>query len=156
MSMFKSIFDKLLGKQAPQAPAQSDFLNEWDKKRKARIVEAEGEIKEWLTARVKEKGTLNFSWESGNDEGFVDFEEYNDAEQRQFDTLEMYIIDVLDIPDAGEFQMIGNGTFYLIENTLKVMHSSIFREIVDYDEVTGKEIFGKGNEDKGDVVLFTV
>lgn len=166
MSLFKSIFDKLLGNKSSQPSVESkaplhntgknDFLSRWEKERQENVIRAAAEIKDWLTAKVKEKGTLNFSWESGNDEAFIDFKEYNNAEQKQFDTLEMYIINALDIPDAGSFQMTGNGTFYIIDNTMKVVHSSVLREILDYDEQTDKEVFGNSDEAKGDVTLFTI
>lgn len=155
MSLFKSIFDKLLG-TSNSAPQTNDFMSRWEKERQENIVKAQAEIKEWLTEKVKEKGTLNFSWESGNDEAFLEFEEYNDAEQDQYQTLEMYIIDSLEIPDAGSFQMTGNGTLYIADKVMKVVHSSILREIVDYDEKTNEEIFGNSDEDKGEVDLFTI
>ncbi|SFW61234.1 hypothetical protein [Chitinophaga sancti] len=171
MNAFKSFFDKLLGNKASQAFPENtslpktkpgaafnynDFRAEHEKKRLTSIQEGEAAIKDWLIARVKEKGTMNFSWESGNDEALVEFNEYNDAEQEQFDTLEWYIINLLDIPDAGEFKMIGNGSFYSADNAIKLMHSSTLREIVDYDEKTGDEVYGKSDEDKGDILLFTI
>lgn len=157
MSLFKSIFDKLLGnKPAQDTHTPAPALSRWEIERQENIRKAETAIKGWLTEKVKEKGTLNFSWESGNDEAFLEFEEYNDAEQDQYETLEMYIVDSLEIPDAGPFQMTGNGTLYIADNVMKVMHSSILREIVDYDEKTEEEIFGNTDEEKGDVALFTI
>lgn len=167
MNAFKSFFDKLLGNKPSQASPENapqpaaafnyaDFRVEMETKRKANIQQAATAIKDWLIARIKEKGTLNFSWESGNDEALVEFNEYNDAEQEQFDNLEWYIINVLDIPDAGEFQMTGNGSFYTADNTVKVIYSSTLREIVGYDEDTEDEEYGKSEEDKGDIMLFTI
>lgn len=70
--------------------------------------------------------------------------------------LEEYIMDKLDIPSAGEFSMTGSGSIYLAGNTVKLKHSSVIKELVDYNEETEEEIYG-GEEvtSSGDEVIFT-
>ncbi len=137
-------------------PQLNDFMARWEKKRNERIKEAEERLKDWIILSIKEKGSLPFTWESGNDEAFVTFRDNNEAEEDNFQDLEEYIVDKLDIPDAGEFRMDGSGTLYLADNQVKAKYSSVIKGITDYDEETDAVTYSEEEHDSGDKVLFMV
>jgi hypothetical protein len=70
--------------------------------------------------------------------------------------LEEYIIDKLDIPDAGEFTMNGSGMIYIADNAVKAKYSSIMKAVIDYDETTEEEIYSEEEQSSDDKVLFDI
>jgi len=144
-------------KNDQEMPARTnDHMVLWQTKRNKRIKEAEEKLKDWIIRSITEKGSLAFTWESGNDEAFVEFNDYNEVEQDKFECLEEYIVDKLNIPDAGEFSMNGNGTLYIADNFVKAKYSSTMKGIIDYDEATETEIYSEEELDSGDKDLFAV
>jgi len=138
-------------------PAEvNNYRDRWEKERLERIVAAEGKLKDWIIVSVRTRGSLAFSWESGNDEAFVTFKDYDEASKENFQELEDYVIDKLNIPDAGEFQMNGQGTIYIADGLVKTSYSSIMKELLDYDEETQTEVYSEEEQDSGDKVLFGI
>lgn len=160
MGLIDKLFGNLFGKstQTPKSPepATGDYMARWEKERQERIQAAELRLKDWVATMVKEKGGLPFTWESGNDEAFVTFKDSSEAEQENFQDLEEYIVDKLNIPDAGEFEMTGSGTVYIDDNFVKAKYSSTMKAIIDYDEETEQEVYSEEEEDSGDKVLFSL
>jgi hypothetical protein len=160
MSFISNFINKLLGKgqSQKQMPIQpnNNYLQQWEKEREKRVIEAEARLKNWILALLKQKGTLSFSWESGGDEAFVTFADRTDADEEKFQDMEEYIVNKLDIPDAGEFQMNGNGKIYIENNLVRVKYSSTIKEIIDYDEETEEEIYSNEEQDSGDQILFSI
>jgi hypothetical protein len=160
MSLISRFLKKIFGnkKDENEKIKQSNnfFITKWQNERKARINEAEQNLKDWLISLVNDKKSLQFSWESGNDEAFVSFQDYKEIDEEKFQDLEEYIIDKLEIPDAGEFQMNGKGTIYLENNYLKVKYSSIMKATIDFNEETEEEIFSEEEQDNGEKNLFAV
>jgi hypothetical protein len=155
--LLKKLFDNNHQKVEPPMPPNDNYMDKWEKEREERIIAAEERLKGWVTASLKGKASLSFSWESGNDEAFVTFQDKTGADKAKFEDLENYIIDKLDIPDVGEFQMNGSGTIYIENNLAKVKYSSTIRASIDFNEETGEEIFSEeGEEDSGDKVLFAI
>src|SRR5688572_14670893 len=100
-------FKKLFGgasDPAQQKQRYEEMNAAWEKERQEKMAGAEVRLRSWVVSLVKEKGSLPFSWESGNDEGFVTFPDNDDVNDARFNDLEEYIVDKLDIPSAGEFQ----------------------------------------------------
>lgn len=160
MNLFKRIWQYITGNNKEQkdiipAPSATGYLERWEQERQKRIAAAEVVLKPWLSAKVKEKGELSFKWESGGDEAFVTFDNKNEDEENLFFDLEGYIIDKLDIPDAGEFTMTGNGVIYSNHNEIRVRYSSVLRGIIDFDEEKEEEIYGEEEKDNADIILFT-
>ncbi len=163
MSILKNIWQKIFGnnndaskKSTATSPSTStDYLSKWQKERQERAAAAETNLKDWLIAHLQKK-EMPFSWESGNDEAFVEFEDFTTAEEDQFTDLEEYIINKLDIPDAGEFNMNGNGAIFIEGNAVKAKYQSMLKNIVDYNEDTDEEIYGEEESDRGERVLFTI
>jgi hypothetical protein len=94
MSFIKKLLSSLFGNGKPKQPrteyipqprpAVENYMDRWERERNERIRSAEEKIKDWLVASLKEKGKMEFSWESGNDEAFVTFKEnnYEDGPER--------------------------------------------------------------------------
>jgi len=160
MGLISNILKRLFGSSQQKAEKtiqpSANYFASWEKERAERIVAAEARLKDWLVASVKEKGNLGFSWESGNDEAFVTVQDKSDKEEEKFEDLEEYIIDKLDIPDAGEFQMNGSGIIYLENNLIKAKYSSTMKALIDFNEETGEEIYSEEEHDSDDKVLFAV
>ena len=172
MSLISGLLSKIFGKRNVEKPAPArqpsanndqvaplqlnDFMARWEKERNERIKAAEEKLKDWIILSIREKGSPAFTWESGNDEAFVTFKDSNEADENNFQDLEEYIVDKLDIPDAGEFRMDGSGTLYLADNLVKAKYSSIIKGITDYDEDTDAVTYSEEEHDSGDKVLFMV
>lgn len=139
-----------------QPKTAKDYLADWENERKERIKNYEVQLKEWILKLLKEKGQLAFTWESGNDEGFITFKDFNEAEENNFMHLEGFIVDAIDIPSAGEFQMNGEGDIYIDNGLVKVKHKSVTKLLIDYDEENEKEIYDAGESESGDLTLFAI
>lgn len=167
MGILNKLFGKLFGSKPQQQPAAqsaspfdesnvSKYMAKWEKERLERVARAELTLKDTLISYIKDKKELTFTWESGNDEAFITFGDTTPENEHYMMELEEYIMDKLDIPSAGEFSMTGSGSIYLAGNTVKLKHSSVIKELVDYNEETEEEIYG-GEEvtSSGDEVIFT-
>lgn len=158
MGLISSFLKKIFGtgrQQNNQGLTISDAdIRKWKKEDEERLILVENQVKDWLTEYLKANGDIKFSWESGNDEGFVTFENGVSEDEDNFEDLEDYITTKLEIPSAGEFQMTGKGTIYLENNSVKAKYSSIFKTTIDFDEETEEEIFSEDEHDSGDVVLY--
>jgi hypothetical protein len=142
--------------QEPQ-PGLNDYMSKWEAERQRRIQALEGQLKDWLTAIVKEKGYLSFTWESGNDEGFISFKEQPERDKAEYNRLEEYLFDKLDIPSAGEFRMDGEAVLYIQDNQVRVRYSSLYKEMIDYDEDTDTEVYGNEEVVDGkDELMFNI
>lgn len=133
-----------------------DYLARWETERQERMQAAEVRLKDWLVSLLKKEGNLTFSWESGNDEAFVTVKHKEATEEENVEDLEEYLIDKLEIPDAGEFRMDGRGTIYIEGNFVRAKYSSVMKGVIDYNEETEEEIFSEEVEDKGDRILFQI
>jgi hypothetical protein len=163
MGIFNKLINAIFGKKnipsknaasASSSDGMSNYMDKWEQQRLKRISEAENSLKDWIISHVAEKGSLPFSWESGGDEAFVTFEHIEDDDDI-YEEMYRYIIDKLNIPDAGEFEMNGKGEIYKDGNMLHVRYGSVIKYLVDYNEETGEEIYNEKEEtDSGDMVLF--
>lgn len=153
MVLISGFFKRLFGKKNEQTKVEN-YMDSWGKERQQRIVNAEARLKDFIVSSLKEKGKLTFSWESGHDEAFVTFDDKDDSKEDDFFDLEEYIVYKLDIPDAGEFQMNGNGTLYIQDNFVRAKYSSTMKETIDYNEDTDEEIFDEEIVESNDISLF--
>lgn len=156
ISLIKKLFGTKKQESTSYTPAHMDYMARHEKERQERMVAAEKRIKGWVTASLKDKGSLLFSWESGNDEAFVTFQDTTESNRDDFQDLEEYIIDKLDIPDAGEFQMNGRGKIYIENNLVRAEYSSVMKGMIDYNEETDEAVFSEEELDSGDKVLFSI
>ncbi|EHQ25039.1 hypothetical protein [Mucilaginibacter paludis] len=158
MSLIINFLRGLFGNN-PKGAAKSttnDYMQRWEEDRRKSIKATEQRLGNWIIALVNQKGSLPFSWESGNDEAFLTFTDFTEAEEDNFMDLEQYIINKLDIPDAGEFEMTGSGTIYITGNSVRVKYSSTIKGVIDYDEETDQEIYSEEEQDSGDELLFSI
>lgn len=164
MGLLNNLFQKLFGKpieakNTSQATQVENYMERWERERQSRITEAENNLKDWIIKHLKEKGSLPFSWESGNDEAFVTFKDAANTsgdEEAKFFDMEQYMIDKLDIPDAGEFQMNGNGTITIDNNNAIVKYSSTVKMLLDFNEETEEEIYSEEEKESGEKILFSL
>jgi hypothetical protein len=70
--------------------------------------------------------------------------------------MEEYIVNKLEIPDAGEFSMTGQGSMYIEGRFVKAKYSSVIKGVVDFNEETETEVYGVAEEDSGDRKLFEI
>lgn len=165
MSIINNLLAKLFGRRQEQKATtmntqtsnqHSDFIPSWRQEDMKRMNAMELEIRNWLITTLKELGSLPFSWESGNDEAFITFKDWSEAQGYEFETLEEYIILKLDIPDAGEFNMTGEGIIYIENGQVKAKFSSLMKEVTDYNEETEQEIYGEEIVSTGNELLFVI
>lgn len=158
MGLINNLLKKVFGdnQKKPETSPQpnTSFMARWEKERQERIADAQKRLKDWILKLLNEKESLPFTWESGNDEAFLTFQDSTDADRENFEDLENYMIDKLDIPSAGEFQMNGSGMIYMANGIARLKYSSIFKTTIDFNEETEEEIFGEEEQDGGDIVLF--
>lgn len=150
-----NLFSKLLKLFGKKTDSEFDF-SIWQLGEQKRIKEMENEIKIWLIPYLKENETLPFSWESGGDDGFVTIESVNETYEDAYINLEEYLINQLEIPTAGEFEMNGKGTLYIENNFVKVKYSSTMKETIDFNEETEEAIYSEEEFDSGDSNLFAI
>ena len=71
-----------------------------------------------------------------------------------FFPLEEYVVSKLEIPDAGEFSMTGQGTLYIEGDFVKAKYSSVMKVLTDFNEETQTEVYGEEYKDSDDRKLF--
>lgn len=166
MSIFNFISDLFSKKnEFPNAsdletyqPLTNENLDEWERELKSRINVLELKVKDRMVDFIKSNDNhLKFSWDSGNDEAFLNFEGYNNSfDNEEFWELEEYLILKLEIPDAGEFEMHGEG-FLTIENDIVAADFwSTMRFMEDYDEEKDEEIWSETQTEKKVEKLFQI
>lgn len=159
MSWLSKAFSKLFHKSGQSSqPVVSErqsatFMN-WRSKEKEYIAAAELRLKNWIVDTIQRNNGLEFTWESGNDESFLEFMTYKEEEQDKYADLEMYLTYKLDIPDAGEFEMTGQGKLYIQNNIVFADYSSELRELVDFNEET-EEVYGEAEKETNNKELFS-
>ncbi|WP_312075777.1 hypothetical protein [Chryseobacterium sp.] len=166
MSLFK-FFKNLFSKEndfpkaselASYQPFTDENLNKWRKAQSAKARELEVKVKSKIVALINANDNhLKFSWDSGNDEAFLYFESKEEIfEEEELWELEEYMIVKLDIPDAGEFEMHGEG-FLKIENSSAIADFwSTLKVMEDYDEENDQEIWSEIETEKKEEQLFQV
>ncbi|MGN6421474.1 MAG: hypothetical protein ACTHMC_28425 [Pseudobacter sp.] len=159
MGLIRKIIDQLFGNKRGPALSAEAQMEKYEQEHQQRLLDYETELRVWLVPFLKEKAQLAVSWECGHDEGIISFNEGIPANREaEFHDLEDYLFNKLELPSAGEFMMTGGGHLYLQGNAVKIKYNSVFREMLDYDEELGKEIYGEDIEIEdyaGDVVLFS-
>lgn len=96
-----------------------------------KLESTERKIKEILTSGRK----LTLKWECGGDEAlvypFVDGKEMN-FESDLYSEIDMLILNLLELPSAGEFSMDGTGEVILENNKIYLVCESIMHGYEDY------------------------
>lgn len=96
---------------------------------------------------LSEDKILKFKWECGGDQAIVfldpslnENEKPDLSDQELYDSITLYIMNFLNLPDVGEFAMDGGGEFKLIDGEQMVFEfESILNSYVDYNPET-KEV----------------
>lgn len=156
MSFLNSLFGKWFGNSGNSAGGSvENWEQKWERERQQRMKENEVVVRGWVIDYLNKNGKLAFTWSSGGDEAFLTVEGvgYEDEYQEE---LSDYLIDKLEIPSAGEFTMNGQGTMYQKDNEVRVVFSSMYKELSDYNEETGEEIYSVELANQGDELLFAI
>ncbi|MGH1337346.1 MAG: hypothetical protein ACRBFS_14580 [Aureispira sp.] len=85
------------------------------------------ELKGQLTKHLQEGEKITVSWDCGSDEAFAYI--HIDGEQLTYDdplgeAMDLYLIDYLELPSAGEFSLKGKGEITLEEEKLWITYAS--------------------------------
>lgn len=120
---------------------------------------AKQDIKNWLLSHLNANRKVTVKWDCGGDESFV--YPYIDGVEVGYDdeihdVFEQFLIAELDIPDAGEFSLQGQGTIFIEDGKIVIEHSAEGTATIDYDEETEQEIFETISEPLTKDVLFEV
>lgn len=117
------------------------------------------DIKNWLLSNLNANRKVTVRWDCGGDEAFVypsiDGEEVDSMDEIH-EEFEYFLIEKLEIPDAGEFTMKGKGTIFIEHGKIVIEHSAEGKVLMDYDEKSKKEIWEDITEDLTKSVLFTI
>jgi hypothetical protein len=151
VSLF-SFLKSLFGNKSGSSSGASSWMGEQTR----RTSQFERDNGSWVVNKIKAHNGLAFSWESGGDEAFVTFADFSADDEDKFQLMEEYIVNKLDIPDAGEFNMTGQGNMYIEDKFVKAKYSSVIKEVVDFNEETETEVYGEEEEDSGDRKLFEI
>ena len=117
------------------------------------------EVKNWLLKNLNEGKKITVKWDCGGDEAFVypsiDGVEidYQDEIHEEF---EFFLIEKLEIPDAGEFSLEGKGVIFIEDGNIVIEHSAEGRFVTDYDEDKKEEIYDNISEPLTKSVLFEI
>ncbi len=134
----------------------NDNDNDWRKQEEDRNKQFLAEVEKWLGEIVSKQVVLNFHWESGGDEAFLTLEKFDENDEGKKQDLEEYLILKLDIPDAGEFEMKGEGKLYFKDSAIWAAYQSVIRMVEDYDEEKEEEIYGEAEVESTDKKLFAI
>jgi hypothetical protein len=89
------------------------------------------EIRKFLADKLKEGKNITVKWDCGGDEAFAYF--FDDGAKidgRDInEDLELMIINELNLPDAGEFVLEGEGRIFLENDKLFIEYKSVLKEL---------------------------
>ncbi|HYG51668.1 MAG TPA: hypothetical protein VD905_12235 [Flavobacteriales bacterium] len=161
-----NFFSKLFGGKKPQNNSSNtqasqnksaDNYSDWQKKEQERQAALAENVKAPIIQHISKNGIFKFTIEAGNDEAFLHFEastEKTEEDEQELYDIEEYLIDVLDIPSAGEFSMTGEGSLFMKNNKVYCEYKTIYKELLDYDEENDKEIYSDETEERYETELF--
>lgn len=89
------------------------------------------EVKSKLLSLLKSNHKITLTWDCGGDEAFIHFlvdgNELFDQEDSFTEDFEWYLLNKLQLPDAGEFSMEGGGTVTLEGERISLEYESILK-----------------------------
>ena len=95
------------------------------------------ELKEEIIKLVRAGKVIKLKWDCGGDEAHVfvtiDGEEIN-YHDKIFEALDIHVINMLNLPDVGEFAMEGEGTIIEDNGEIYIEYESILKGFIDYGE----------------------
>ncbi|MCB0607534.1 MAG: hypothetical protein KDD12_07455 [Lewinella sp.] len=115
------------------------------------------QLEEAIFAAIEAGKKITVKWDCGGDEAIikvlVDGAEltYNNAFAME---LDMYLVNYLNLPDAGEFSMTGNGEIVEENEELYIVYESILKGVEDYETGRWKELNEKDDVYSGKKKLF--
>jgi len=111
-----------------------------------------------LVRLLLEGNEVTVRWDCGGDEAFA-YLAINGEELKFGDELgeamDYFIIEKLDLPDAGEFYLKGVGRVFIEEERrIVIEHQSVMAGEIDYDEEKEESIYSEEVVQQGRHVLF--
>lgn len=138
--------------------------NENEKENNLKKEEDMFNLKEELIQLIKSSKSLTVKWDCGGDQAiittYVDGKEM-DYSNKLAEKLHIYLINYLDLPDVGEFELEGEGTLMEDQGAVYIEYESIMKGYMDYgedggnfDEAEWKEVNEKEEDWSGKKGLF--
>ncbi len=121
----------------------------------------EGQLKEAISKAIEAGKEISVKWDCGGDEAIMTI--YIDEQQLGYNNafaekLDLYLMNRLNLPDAGPFSMQGGGKFLVEEDEVYFEYESRWKGYEGYDEdfnYTGwKEVDEKDEDNSGKIKLF--
>ncbi len=110
---------------------------------------SEQEIYEGVKKLLQEGKTIELQWDCGGDEAIVSptekCKELAQTHNPLMRALDLYVINLLNLPDVGEFSMTGKGTLELVGEDVQITFESIMHGYEDYNEETKEVTFVEGD-----------
>ena len=116
-------------------------------------------LKETIFSMIEAGKKLSVKWNCGGDEAIITVFENN--ERLKFDhpfamELDLYLINYLNLPDVGEFDLEGGGEIIKENEEIYIVYESILKGMEDYESENGgwKEINERDETFSGKKRLF--
>lgn len=98
------------------------------------------QLKEKVLSALEAGKRIKLKWNCGGDEAIVTV--ILNGEELQYDhpfvqELDMYIVNYLNLPDSGDFEMEGGGEIIREDGTLFIVYESTLLGVSDYESEEG-------------------
>jgi hypothetical protein len=117
------------------------------------------QLKEKILASIEAGKKITLKWDCGGDEALISV--FMNNEQLKYDNafsqeLELYLVNYLNLPDTGQFELEGDGEIIQENEGLFIVYESILKGIEDYENEEGgwKEVNEKDETYSGKKELF--
>ena len=103
---------------------------------------SEGEIYQGLEKLLAKGQLIELKWDCGGDQAIVYLteacEELRHTHPELMEALTLHIMNRLNLPDVGEFSMVGSGKIEWVDDDMVIVFKSIMKGYEDYDPNTHK------------------
>ena len=101
------------------------------------------QIEDAIFAAIESEKKLEVSWDCGGDQASISF--FVDKKQLDYknpfaEELEIYLMNYLNLPDIGGFEMEGKGEFIIEDDEIYIVYESIMKGIEDPETGKWKEV----------------
>lgn len=101
------------------------------------------QIEDTIYKAIQSGNEITVKWNCGGDEAIISL--FINGEQLKYDNpfvqeLDLYLINYLNLPDVGEFDMEGLGKFIIENDEVYIEYESIMKGMEDYENGGWKEI----------------
>jgi hypothetical protein len=113
------------------------------------------QLQNWLI-ELLQTNEVSIKWNCGFDDAIIHV--YTNttpiSDNLMLEKFEDFLIAILELPDAGEFKMTGEGSVYKKGDEIFISFQSESKDLVDFDEIEEKEIWENVVKKSGEIRLF--